>query len=81
MPSLVCFDTIYPMEGEGFAKEFTAQLQFFADFCLVPVTVALRRGFIGSPRKNQVGHLVEDDPPYSYTPIFHEMDTSTPKRM
>ena len=33
MPSLVCFDTICPMEGEGFAKEFTAQLQFFADFC------------------------------------------------
>ena len=42
MPSLVCFDTIYPMEGEGFAEEFTAQLQFFADFCSVPVTVALR---------------------------------------
>ena len=42
MPLLVCFDTIYPMEGEGFAKEFTAQLQFFADFCLVPITVALR---------------------------------------
>ena len=28
MPSLVCFDTIYPMEGEGFAKDFIAQLQF-----------------------------------------------------
>ena len=36
-------------------------------------------GFIGSPYKDQVGYLVEDNPPYSYTPIFHEMDTSTPK--
>ena len=42
MPSLVCFDTIYPMEGEGFAKEFTAQLQLSVHFCLVPVTVPLR---------------------------------------
>ena len=33
MPSLLGFDTIYPMEVEGFAQEFTAQLQFFADFC------------------------------------------------
>ena len=35
MPSLLCFDTIYPidMEGEGFAQEFIAQLQFFVDFC------------------------------------------------
>ena len=32
MPSLVCFDTIYPMEGEGFAKEFTAQLFFLLIF-------------------------------------------------
>ena len=43
MPSVVCFDTIYPMGAEGCAKEFTAQLQFFADFCLVPVTVALQK--------------------------------------
>ena len=42
MPSSVCLDTIYHMEGEGFAKTFTAELQLFADFCSVPVTVALR---------------------------------------
>ena len=36
------------------------------------------REFIGSPRKKQVGNLVEDDKPYSYTPIFHEMDTASP---
>ena len=33
MPSLLGFDTVYPMEGEGFAQEFTAQLQFFFYFC------------------------------------------------
>ena len=41
MPSLVCCDTIYHIEGEGLAKDFTAQLQCFADFCSVPVTVTL----------------------------------------
>ena len=28
MPSLLGFDRIHPMEGEGFAQGFTAQLQF-----------------------------------------------------
>ena len=42
MPLLVCFDTIHPMEGGDFAKEFPAHKQFFTDFCSVPVTVALR---------------------------------------
>ena len=36
---LACLDTIYSREGEGYAKESTAQLLFFPDFCLVPVTV------------------------------------------
>ena len=77
MPSLVCFDTTYPIEGEGFAKEFAARLQFFADFCSVPVTVALRE---------RVNWLTRQKPSWSscrarstliYT-NFHEIDISKP---
>ena len=77
MPSLVYFDTSYGMEGEGFGKEFSAQMQFFADLCLVPVTVVLRDMVIDSLRKNKVGHLVENHPPDSHIPSLNEMDTST----
>ena len=41
MPSLGCFDTAYLMDGEVFAEYISAKLFFFADFCIVPVTVPL----------------------------------------
>ena len=31
--SLVCFDTIQPVEGERFPREFSAQMQLFAAIC------------------------------------------------
>ena len=65
MPSLVCFDTIYPMEGEGFGKEFSAHKEFLLISVQYRSRSRFERGFIGSLCKNQVGHLVEDDPPYS----------------
>ena len=45
------------MEGEGFAKEFTAQLHFLLISIQYRSRSRFGRGFIGSPLKNQVGHL------------------------
>ena len=63
-----------PWLNKVLLKSSLPSRHFLLPFVQYRSRLGFGRGFIGLPRKNHVGHLVEDDPCYSFTPILHEMD-------